>query len=121
VYRHGHSVANVLLVLYYYPNQLAYSRFGFYVGRRIGKAVVRNRVRRRMRAAAREVLELVVGGWDVAFTARPACAQADYDTIATAIVQVLHRAGLFAAAGASEDIADRVSSTTGCAEPSDLL
>lgn len=121
VHRDGNSVANALLVLRYHPNQLDYSRFGFAVGRRVGKAVVRNRVRRRMREAIREVLDLVAGGWDVVLVARGECARVGYDAIASATIHLLHRAGLLTAAGVSEDVADSVSSTTGCSEPSGLL
>jgi len=120
-HKQGRSVANALLVLRYHPNQLDHSRFGFSISRRVGKAVVRNRVRRRMREAVRETLDLVAVGWDVVVIARQGCAEADYDAIASATVHLLHRSGLLAPAGTSEDVVGRVSSTAGNPGPSDLL
>ncbi|MGC9360118.1 MAG: ribonuclease P protein component [Anaerolineae bacterium] len=121
VYSQGRSVANALLVLRYHPNQLDHSRFGFAVGRRVGKAIVRNRVRRRMREAVRAVLDLTHGGWDVVLIARSECAQVGYDAIASATIRLFHRAGLFAGAGTSEDVADGVSSTADHTGPSSVL
>ena len=51
VFQEGHVLANRLLVLRTAPNQLPHNRYGFVTGKRLGKAVVRNRVRRRLQAA----------------------------------------------------------------------
>ena len=49
IHREGRGWANRLLVLKIIPNDLDRNRFGFLAGKRIGKAVVRNRVKRRLR------------------------------------------------------------------------
>src|SRR3972149_3415174 len=49
VFQEGHVLANRLLVLRTAPNQLPHNRSVFVTGKRLGKAVVRNRVRRRLR------------------------------------------------------------------------
>jgi len=60
--------SNRLLVLKMVPNGLDTSRFGFVVSKRIGGAVVRNRVKRRLREAVR--LVPVESGWDMVLIAR---------------------------------------------------
>jgi ribonuclease P protein component len=82
------------LVLCALPNGLAWSRFGFSVSKQVGKAVVRNRVRRRMREAVRLQLPAIAPGWDVVFIARRSIAQATYEQIAEACQRVLARAEL---------------------------
>lgn len=53
VYDKGLSVANYSLVLYFYPNFFKEKRFGFSVGKKVGKAVVRNRVKRVLKEICR--------------------------------------------------------------------
>ena len=52
VYREGESRANRFLVLYSFPRQSSgQPRLGLSVGRKVGGAVVRNKVKRRLREA----------------------------------------------------------------------
>ena len=54
-------------------NGLDHPRVGFTVTKKLGKAVIRNRIRRRLREAARRVLpEYGVAGFDYVLIARPA-------------------------------------------------
>lgn len=54
------------------------SRFGFTVSKKIGKAVVRNRVRRRLKAAARELLPMARAGFDYVIIARQPAVELPY-------------------------------------------
>ena len=55
------------------PNGLGVTRVGYTVTRKIGKAVTRNRIRRRLREAARQVfLSNAQPGFDYVLIARPA-------------------------------------------------
>ncbi len=95
VRRKGRSYADRLLVLCALPNDLPYSRFGFSVSRRIGKAVVRNRVKRRLREAVRLRMDQIRPGWDVVFIARGPIREADFQAIDAAVARLLRRASLF--------------------------
>ena len=92
--REGKVWANDLMVLCALPNNLELSRFGFAVSRRIGKAVVRNRVRRRMREAVRLRRASIAVGWDLVFIARSTIAQTTFTEISRAIENLLRRAKL---------------------------
>jgi ribonuclease P protein component len=94
VRREGQSWAHPLLVLITLRNELPYSRFGFLVSKRIGRAVARNRVKRLMREAARARLSDIPPGWDIILIARAAIAEADLERIKLALDSLLQRAGL---------------------------
>lgn len=95
VRRRGKSWANQLMVLCALPNELEHSRFGFAASKRIGKAVVRNRVRRRMREAVRLRRGLIADGWDVVFIARSGIGRASYAEIVQGVEDLLRRAELY--------------------------
>lgn len=79
------------------PNGLPISRVGVVTPRKTGCAVVRNRVRRRLRAIWRELADAVPGGWDVILLARRGAVEADHETLArdarVAIERCLHDDG----------------------------
>ena len=70
------------------------SRFAFVAGRRIGKATVRNRAKRRLRDIVRHHLETLEPGRDCLVVARPASASADYAELERGVLELLTRAGL---------------------------
>ena len=94
VRRQGRSWSHPLLVLLAVRNGSTCTRFGFLVSKRIGRAVVRNRVRRRLREAARLRLERIAVGWDIVLIARTPIVQTDYRRVSEALDSLLQRAEL---------------------------
>jgi ribonuclease P protein component len=94
--REGRALVHPLFVLSYQPNGLAHSRFGFVVGRRLGKAVARNRIKRRLREVVRVRMQKgeIVAGWDVVLIARHPMRYASFHQADEAIGLMLRRAGL---------------------------
>ena len=92
VYAKGSAWTGNLVVVRALPNGLSLSRCGFSVSRRVGKAVVRNKVKRRLREVLRQTP--LKAGWDVVFIARPAAAEADYASLRKAVGEVLLRGQL---------------------------
>ncbi len=90
----GVSYADPLLVLACLPNQEAASRCGFTVSKRIGKAVARNRARRRMSEAINVLWDVIAPGWDMVWIARPGINEADFSELQSACARLLRRAHL---------------------------
>lgn len=77
---------------------------GFTASRKVGKAVVRNRARRRLRALAAEVLpHHAHPRYDLVLIARQATATRPYDALRTDLVRALRRLGLYRAASPETD------------------
>ena len=88
------SRAHPLLLLRYRRNELDRTRYGISTGRRIGSAVVRNRLRRRLRTVLRRVDPSVQRGWDVLLIARPDSGSATQAQMSAAVERLLLNAGL---------------------------
>ena len=94
VRRFGKFHASPLMVLAFLRNELDHSRFGFVVSKRIGKAVQRNKIKRRMREATRLRLAKIKPGFDLVFIARQPIAQASYADIEQTLELLLEKSGL---------------------------
>ena len=70
------------------------TRFGLSTGRKLGTAVVRNRVRRRLREALRAMAPSFQPGWDVLIIARPGLIAAEHTALVAALGRLLHRGGV---------------------------
>jgi ribonuclease P protein component len=81
-----------LVVVYVAPNELGCTRVGITVSGRVGNAVVRNRVRRRLREALGARFASLPQSADLVIVARPASAQAGWSELCTALDSVLARA-----------------------------
>jgi ribonuclease P protein component len=90
----GRSYSNDLLVLCALPNELPFCRFGFSVNSRVGKAVARNRIKRRLREIMRLRMASIRPGWDIILIARKPIRSAEYLQLETACARLLRRAQL---------------------------
>ena len=88
----GH--ANSYLVLYARKNRSATNRVGLTVSKKLGHAVVRNRIRRRLREVYRLNEEKFQPGWDIVVVARSRCVNATFDALTKAYLSLAEKAGI---------------------------
>ena len=86
--------ANGYLVLYARRNRLATNRVGVTVGKKLGHAVVRNRVRRRLREIYRLHEAQFMPGWDIVVVARSRCIGASFGKLTDAYLAAAEKAGI---------------------------
>ncbi len=99
LYAKGKSSAVSALAVYVRPNHSPRSRLGITVGAKTGKAVVRNKIRRRIREAYRIHESQMASGWDIVVVARTRAAYASYGEIQRGLLSLLDKLGVRQKAG----------------------
>lgn len=94
LYAKGKSAACPCLVIYCRKNRLAQSRLGFTTGTKLGHAVVRNRVRRRLREVYRTNEARFLPGYDLVVVARTRGVHARYAELERQFLQAADKLGL---------------------------
>ena len=97
LYKKGVSVPGDTVVLYYRANKYMQKtglRLGITVSKKLGKAVVRNRVRRRLREAYRLQEDAFCPGWDIVVVARSRCVDAEFSRLKDALISLAGKAGI---------------------------
>ncbi len=79
--------------VFYRVNNLERSRFGISVKKALGNAVVRNRIRRRVREILRVNRSEIPSGWDMVIHPRSSVAHSSFAPLAAELVQLLQSIG----------------------------
>ncbi len=91
VYNRGKSKANPMLVLYVLENGRDYNRIGISVSKKVGKSVVRNRVKRLIKEVYRKFSNINESGYDLVIIARVQASKAQYCDIERWMSDLLRR------------------------------
>ena len=94
VYSTGKSCATAHLVLYTKPNYFEDNRYGFSISRKIGKAVIRNKLRRRLKEILRLHDTEMKKGYDLIFIARKSVVKLEYNKLERDVLSLLKKAGI---------------------------
>ena len=96
IYSQGKSSATQFLVLYWLNNSKEINRFGFSISKKVGKAVQRNKLRRRLK----EILRLeekkynIERGFDIILIARQDSPSLSFKKLKVEVTLLLKKTGL---------------------------
>lgn len=94
LYYKGANAGNRYLVIYCRRSGLGCIRLGLTVSTKLGHAVVRNRMRRRLREIVRLNEGRLKGDYDIVLVARSAAVEADFKTLTRAFLTAADRVGI---------------------------
>ena len=94
MYARGKSGVSSCLVVYYRKNRLGHNRLGITVSTKLGHAVERNRMRRRLREVYRLHEAELLPGYDIVIVARSRAMEADFAELTRAFLTLAGRTGL---------------------------
>ena len=93
IYRRGKSYSDNNLVLLCLDGKLPLPKVGFVVGKKVGKAVVRNKVKRRLREIFRALIPQVAGHTSYVVVARSRSAELTFVELRQSLTALLAKAG----------------------------
>jgi len=94
LYNRGRSVASKYVVVYCNKNGRDENRLGITVTTKLGGAVQRNRIRRRLKEVYRINESDLRKGYDIVFVARMRCVEAPWQEIESSVLYLLKKLGL---------------------------
>ena len=94
LYRRGKSEAGPYVAVYCQKNGKNINRLGITTGGKLGKAVIRNRIRRRIKEAYRLSEERMRYGYDIVVVARGRSVTTDYHHIESDLLHCLQKLGI---------------------------
>ena len=92
VYRAGKRRSNSHFTVFLRANELPHSRFGFSIKKALGGAVVRNRIRRRVREIVRCHRLEIPAGWDIVIHPKSNVAKAEFAALTAEFLRLMPRA-----------------------------
>ena len=91
---HTSGQADGFLVLYARKNRTESNRVGITVGKKLGKAHIRNRIRRRIREIYRLNEDKFQPGWDIVVVARSRALEAPFSRLTESYLSLAKKAGI---------------------------
>jgi len=88
IYKHGESLYTKNLVLMHTVNKYKKIKIGFSISKKVGKAYIRNLIKRRLRAIVRERLTEFVSGKNYVVIAKPTVINLSFSELEAEVIQL---------------------------------
>lgn len=93
-YSRGKNYWNRNFTLYIKKNNLNYTRFGIVVTKKLGKAVVRNKIKRRIREINKELLPYIHEGYDIVLIPKKNTVDLSFEELKKSVEHIYNLAGI---------------------------
>lgn len=94
IYKYGKNYWNRNFILYIRKNKLNETRVGFTISKKIGNAVTRNKIRRRMKEAYRLNFEKIKPGYDLIFIPKKHIVDIPYNELEGSMIHIMKISGV---------------------------
>jgi ribonuclease P protein component len=89
VYRAGKRRSSSHFTVFFRANEQPISRFGFSIKKALGGAVVRNRIRRRVREIVRCHRAEIPAGWDIVIHPKSSVARGEFSAVGADLLRLM--------------------------------
>ena len=93
VYKQGTAFRGRLFSVHAFPNEIGTPRLGLSVSKKVGNAVTRNAVRRRLREVFHSTIGRIPGRFDLVVSARPSASEATFEELDEEFLRALDKIG----------------------------
>lgn len=95
IYKNGRKIPGRYIIVYLLKNDLGYNRYGIVTSKKIGKAVVRNKIKRRLRAIIKDNMPKVKTSFDIVLIGRHKIGGTPFDLLEKDFTIVMRKSGLW--------------------------
>ena len=93
VYKQGTAFRGRLFSVHAFPNEIGTPRLGLSVSKKVGNAVTRNAIRRRLREVFYSTIGRIPGSLDLVVSARPPASEATFEDLSQEFLRALGKIG----------------------------
>ena len=94
LYNNGTAKHSTHLTLVYLPTKHRPLKIGFSISKKIGKAHIRNLIKRRLRAIVREYIPTLPNNYNMVFIAKSGVTDIAFDELKQEVDLLIHKSGL---------------------------
>ena len=95
IYKTGKKIHSKYVIVFIKQNSFPFNRFGIVTSKKIGKAVVRNKVRRQIRAIMKKYLGKIKTHYDIVIVTRYNIKDSSFQILERDLINVFRKAGLY--------------------------
>lgn len=95
IYKNGKKIPGKYMIMFILENTLGYNRFGFVTSKKVGKAVLRNRIKRQLRDLVRRMQPQWKQGYDIVLVVRYRADKVEFDHLKNDLSGFMRKAKLW--------------------------